>query len=331
MKRKYLALIAAALCLVGCKTSEKEKEVTSVSVPVVTASADVPDAIGEYADLVDNDLVAEAGDMVNIDFTLEVEDDESGELSDEGHSVSIWVGDGDFLPALEEKLIGTKSGDEFDFTTVFPDDYWAEDYIGKTGNFHVIVNYVYRNTPLAEEYSMEEAVEYLLENGVIDEPSLVETMVDEGFDEAEVKKYLAEHEIDWGKQAISLIDQYIEYSRSRRTIEDALEMNEIKITKEIKEHLDTIDWNSVAGRAAEQMANQAYSLQFIENSLSNEGFKEDEVTAALESVEDIDWNKQALKCLQYYDTENMSDEELSASLEAEGFTDEQIAYAIKNK
>jgi trigger factor len=77
------------------------------------------------------------GDYVILDYDAKMD----GKPLDEGKGidVTVEVGSGRFIPALEEKLIGLKPEDERDLDVSFPADYGYKKWAGKAISFHVKV------------------------------------------------------------------------------------------------------------------------------------------------------------------------------------------------
>jgi trigger factor len=78
---------------------------------------------------------AQSGDQVVVDFVgrLDGEEFQGGK----GDNVEIEIGANQFLPDLENALIGHAKGDAFTADVHFPDDYRAEPLRGKTAQFEV--------------------------------------------------------------------------------------------------------------------------------------------------------------------------------------------------
>jgi len=83
---------------------------------------------------------AQSGDQVLIDFLGRVDGEEFG--GGKGEGVSVEIGAGQFLPDLENALIGHVAGDQFTADVAFPDDYRAENLRGKTAQFEVTLREV---------------------------------------------------------------------------------------------------------------------------------------------------------------------------------------------
>ncbi len=80
---------------------------------------------------------AQAGDLVNIDFTGRI-DGEAFE-GGSGSNFTVVLGEGRMLPAFEGALAGLSKGETKTFPIVFPDDY-VEHLRGKTAEFTVTAN-----------------------------------------------------------------------------------------------------------------------------------------------------------------------------------------------
>jgi trigger factor len=80
---------------------------------------------------------AQKGDVVTIDFTLDVD---GVALKDGGgQGVQLEIGSGQTVPELDTALVGKKVDDEFDAETKFPAEHPREELKGKTAKFHVKV------------------------------------------------------------------------------------------------------------------------------------------------------------------------------------------------
>lgn len=81
-----------------------------------------------------------SGDSVNIDFEGKLD----GVPFDggKGEKVEFEVGAGQFLPDLENGIVGHSAGETFDVSVSFPEDYRAENLKGKTAVFTVTVHEV---------------------------------------------------------------------------------------------------------------------------------------------------------------------------------------------
>lgn len=81
---------------------------------------------------------AEMGDMTVIDFEgfVDGETFEGGK----GEGYSLELGSGQFIPGFEEQIAGHNTGDEFEVTVTFPEEYHAEALAGKPAVFKVKLN-----------------------------------------------------------------------------------------------------------------------------------------------------------------------------------------------
>ncbi|WP_020650329.1 trigger factor [Solimonas variicoloris] len=80
------------------------------------------------------------GDLVKIDFLGKV--DGEAFAGGEGKDVQFELGEGRFLPDLENGIVGHAAGETFTVDVKFPDDYRAENLRGKTAQFEVTVKEV---------------------------------------------------------------------------------------------------------------------------------------------------------------------------------------------
>lgn len=76
---------------------------------------------------------AEKGDFVEISYQSE----QIKELDKGGQKDSFVLGEGRFISGFEENIIGMKSGEEKEFSSVFPFDYLAKDLAGKKVDFKI--------------------------------------------------------------------------------------------------------------------------------------------------------------------------------------------------
>lgn len=83
---------------------------------------------------------AAKGDVIKLDFDgkLEGESFQGGK----GEDVEIELGAGQFLPDLENGIVGHSAGDSFEVPVNFPEDYRAENLRGKTAQFSVSLKQV---------------------------------------------------------------------------------------------------------------------------------------------------------------------------------------------
>ena len=115
----------------GIAVTKKIKEVTD---------ADIDAEVGKVRErnsrmVPVEDRKAENGDTAVIDF-----DGSVGGVPFAGgkaENYSLELGSGQFIPGFEEQVVGHATGDEFDVTVKFPEDYGAEDLAGKDAVFKV--------------------------------------------------------------------------------------------------------------------------------------------------------------------------------------------------
>ncbi|MDE2148891.1 MAG: trigger factor [Gammaproteobacteria bacterium] len=83
---------------------------------------------------------AQQGDRVRIDFESRID----GHSVDggQGQGVEVELGGGQFLPDLEQSLLGRAAGEQFEVDVRFPDDYRRQDMRGKRARFAVKVHAV---------------------------------------------------------------------------------------------------------------------------------------------------------------------------------------------
>lgn len=81
---------------------------------------------------------AASGDMVKLDFDGKL--DGESFAGGKGEGVEIEIGAGQFLPDLENGVIGHAAGESFEVAVAFPADYRAENLQGKTAQFAVTVH-----------------------------------------------------------------------------------------------------------------------------------------------------------------------------------------------
>ncbi len=83
---------------------------------------------------------AAAGDVVKVDFVGRI--DGEAFSGSEGKDVQFEIGAGQFLPGLENGIVGHLAGETFTADVLFPDDYRREDLRGKTAQFEVTLHLV---------------------------------------------------------------------------------------------------------------------------------------------------------------------------------------------
>lgn len=83
---------------------------------------------------------AQKGDVVTVDFLGKL--DGTPFAGSEGKDVTIELGNGQFLPDLENGMAGHAAGEQFTVDVAFPADYRAENLRGKTAQFDVTMKEV---------------------------------------------------------------------------------------------------------------------------------------------------------------------------------------------
>jgi len=97
----------------------------------------------------------QAGDYVIIDYEARL----GGKPLEGGKAIdfTLEVGSGQFIPALEEKLIGLKPEEEKEMEVSFPQDYGYQKWAGKTISFHVKIKEIKEKIlpPLDDEFAKD--------------------------------------------------------------------------------------------------------------------------------------------------------------------------------
>ena len=109
----------------------------------------------------DSSLSAKDGDKVNIDYvgTIDGVAFEGGNTQGQGSDVTI--GSKSLIDDFEEQLIGHASGDSFDVTVTFPDEYPNNpDLAGKEAVFSVEMNGVYVTPEFNDKFVLKNLSEY---------------------------------------------------------------------------------------------------------------------------------------------------------------------------
>jgi len=97
----------------------------------------------------------QAGDYVIVDYEASL----GGKPLEGGKAIdfTLEVGSGQFIPALEEKLIGLKPEEEKEIEVSFPQDYGYQKWAGKTISFHVKIKEIKEKIlpPLDDEFAKD--------------------------------------------------------------------------------------------------------------------------------------------------------------------------------
>jgi trigger factor len=94
-----------------------------------------------YTEEKEVDRAAKIGDKVEIDFDGTMKGLPFDGGKSENHPVIL--GSNMLIPGFEDKVVGHKAGDEFEFEIIFPKDYHAGNLAGQKTNFKVKLNKVY--------------------------------------------------------------------------------------------------------------------------------------------------------------------------------------------
>ncbi len=118
----------------GYKGLEIEKKSTEVTDELVNEEIDkVRDRNSRLVEVTDRP--AKDGDTAVIDFEGFVD----GEAFEGGKAekYSLSLGSGNFIPGFEEQVVGHEVGEEFSINVKFPEDYQAENLMGKDAEFKI--------------------------------------------------------------------------------------------------------------------------------------------------------------------------------------------------
>lgn len=136
----------------------------SIEKPLVEVSeADVDKLIGNLRKakrtLETVTRAARQGDSVTVDFVGKL--DGAPFPGGEGKDVSVELGEGRFLPDLENGIVGHVAGDQFTVDVSFPADYRAENLKGKTAQFEMTLKEVKESKlpAIDEEFLKSHSVE----------------------------------------------------------------------------------------------------------------------------------------------------------------------------
>lgn len=176
MKKKVMAVLLAAMMtasLAGCGDSKlsndyvtvnkyKNLEVTEVATSDVSDDSvdqEVQSRLEAAATEEDvTDRAAQSGDWVNIDYTGSIDGTEFDGGSATGYDLELgsgtFIGATDDYQGFEDQIVGHSTGEEFDITVQFPENYQSTDLAGKPANFHIVLNKIYQKvTPeLTDEW-----------------------------------------------------------------------------------------------------------------------------------------------------------------------------------
>ncbi len=108
-----------------------------------------------YANYVDAEGAAEAGDMLKVnykaDFALPEDASASLKRQVETENGYIWLSEPEIIPGCIAALTGAESGKEYKFDAVYPADYREAALAGQTLSYTVTVNAIQRKKDLTDE------------------------------------------------------------------------------------------------------------------------------------------------------------------------------------
>ena len=111
------------------------------------------------ARMVDVDRPVENGDTVNLDYSGSVDGVKFDGGTAQGQTLTI--GRGQFIPGLEEQMVGMAVGEEKDIEVTFPEEYHAENLAGKKAVFAVKVNGIQvKELPTLDDEFAKDVSEY---------------------------------------------------------------------------------------------------------------------------------------------------------------------------
>lgn len=131
---------------VTVKPEVEVKDYKGLKAPKAEAKIDEADVETTLAQLRDRaarlvtieDRPAQMNDTVNINF--EGFADGVAFEGGKGEGVDLVLGSGHFIPGFEEQIVGHSTGDSFDVTVTFPEEYHATDLAGKPAVFKTSIN-----------------------------------------------------------------------------------------------------------------------------------------------------------------------------------------------
>lgn len=86
------------------------------------------------------DRAAQEGDNLNIDYVGSVDGVEFEGGSTEGAGTDVTIGTTQYIEGFLEQLVGHSTGESFDITVTFPEDYGNEELNGKEAVFAITIN-----------------------------------------------------------------------------------------------------------------------------------------------------------------------------------------------
>ena len=117
----------------GVEVEYEEHEITDEAV-----DAEIEKARQRNARTTEVTREAKLGDTATIDYEGEVEGIKFDGGKGENHPLKL--GSGQFIPGFEDQVVGHKTGEEFDVTVTFPEEYGEPTLAGKPAIFKVKIN-----------------------------------------------------------------------------------------------------------------------------------------------------------------------------------------------
>lgn len=217
------------------------------------------------------DRAAEMGDWVNIDFTGYLDgvafENGSAQAQDLQLGSGGYIGASGDYAGFEEQIAGHQTGEEFNITVQFPEDYTA-DMAGKVADFHIVLNEIYtENIPeLTDEWVQANTEDFeTVDQYREDLRKQMEDQAEESvksqlrsevqmalFDNIEVKKYPED-----------VVNEQIEQMETYYT--QMASMYGVELTEFIETYLQTTedDFNAQIRETAQQTAALEQALQLI--------------------------------------------------------------------
>lgn len=184
MKKKIMMMVLAVsmttVSLAGCGSKELSNEYVTVKqyrgleVPKVSETEVTDEMVeqmiqsslaGTAEKVTVSDRAAQTGDWVNIDFTGYLD----GEAFDGGSAQGqdLQLGAGGFIGAsgdyegFEDQIVGHQTGEEFDITVQFPEEYRSAEMAGQVATFHIVLNEIFEeNIPeLTDDWVLANSTE----------------------------------------------------------------------------------------------------------------------------------------------------------------------------
>ncbi|SDB18322.1 FKBP-type peptidyl-prolyl cis-trans isomerase [Eubacterium oxidoreducens] len=341
MKKKYLLLtLIVPFVVTGCSTSESSS-VSDVEISddaIVTEDGAV--VLGDYSSLegtkeittvTDDDIESEiestladeaqytdvtraikTGDYVTLYMTATIDGDELYEFTQEDGGYEVVAGDESFGSEIDDKLIGSKVGDEFSITVTYDDDFDDSDLAGNTVDYQIEIGAV------QEEEIPELTDEYVKENFGYDTVDEYKESVRESLEESNEANSVYSLGID-------LISQVTEASTIEYYSDELYEEQEELVNSNYESYMELFGASSVEeiyemfdmtqDDVDQEIMDSVYTIIVVNAIAQVEGIEISE--------DDFDTEAQALA--ESWDYESLED------LEADYTEDEIMYYLLKNR